>query len=429
MSLPSSESPFNPNLQGTPIIYVSFNYRLRPLGFPQGREPADRKAPNLALSDQLAALTWVQENIGAFGGYKNKATVFGVNAGAIMTAVQLLNPDFSKFARATILQSGSAALALTYGPLYQQVDWDNFVAGVPGCENIFSTDSTFECLRSVNTSAISMSDHRWDGFMPELPSLLFSKGIFAKIPFISGDDLDEGSTVFTPIDNYTTELIEDIIVANFTPPVAAAALSELYPPIPALGSPFNTGNDTFGTNPGYKIAAAIIGDLSFQSQRRFWTQTTSNAGVKTFEYLFAQPLPENPPFLGVAHDSEIPYVYGNVPNTTASEGALSMAVIDYWVLFATSLDPNDGKGVSRPTWEQYTLQNQACQTTQRYAMLNLHLQAVIQLNAHDSGRFSQGVDRLPQLNSAYLPSLNFLAWFIRAGQTRSEIKFLLLSLL
>ncbi|KAE9383344.1 hypothetical protein BT96DRAFT_1009327 [Gymnopus androsaceus JB14] len=210
----------------------------------------------------------------------DKATVFGVNAGAIMTAVQLLNPDFSKFARATILQSGSAALALTYGPLYQQVDWDNFVAGVPGCENIFSTDSTFECLRSVNTSAISM---------------------------------------------------------------AAAALSELYPPIPALGSPFNTGNDTFGTNPGYKIAAAIIWDLSFQSQRRFWTQTTSNAGVKTFEYLFAQPLPENPPFLG---------------------------------------DPNDGKGVSRPTWEQYTLQNQACQTTQRYAMLNLHLQAVIQLNAN-----------------------------------------------
>ncbi|KAE9397218.1 alpha/beta-hydrolase [Gymnopus androsaceus JB14] len=107
-----------------------------------------------SLSDQIAALTWVQENIGAFGGDKDKVTISGESAGAVMTTVLLLNPDISKFARAAILQSGSAATALTYGPLHRQVDWDNFVAGVPGCENLSSTDNTFECLRSVNTTAI-----------------------------------------------------------------------------------------------------------------------------------------------------------------------------------------------------------------------------------------------------------------------------------
>ncbi|KAE9397249.1 esterase 1 [Gymnopus androsaceus JB14] len=373
--------------RGTPIVYVNFNYRLGPLGFPQGQEAADRKALNLALSDQIAALTWVQENIGAFGGDKDKVTIFGESTGAIMTAVQLLNPDISKFARAAIMESGSAATTFVNGPLHRQVDWDNFVSGVPGCQNLSLTNNTFECLKSVNTTAIfdglvtAQNDlteqFPWSptidglgGFIPELPSLLFAKGIFAKIPFIAGTNLDEGTIFTQPSYNYTTELIESVIMANFSPPAvesvsesqvkkAAAQLVALYPDIPALGSPFNTGNDTFGLSPGYKRATAVIGDLTFQSQRRFWMQTASNAGVNTYGYLFTQPQPETPAYLGVAHASELLYVYGGVQSPSTSDTVLGAAIIDYWVSFATSLTPNDGKGVSRPTWDQYTPQNQA----------------------------------------------------------------------
>ena len=71
-------------------------------------------------------------------------------------------------------------------------------------------------------------------------------------------------TLFTqPSYNYTMELIESIIIANYSPPAiecvsesqlknAAKEILELYPDIPALGSPFNTGNDTFGLSPGFK---------------------------------------------------------------------------------------------------------------------------------------------------------------------------------
>jgi hypothetical protein len=63
---------FSSTEQGTPIIYVSMNYRLGPLGFPQGREAQDRNALNLGLKDQLAGLEWIKANIGAFGGDETK---------------------------------------------------------------------------------------------------------------------------------------------------------------------------------------------------------------------------------------------------------------------------------------------------------------------------------------------------------------------
>ncbi|EEB99357.1 hypothetical protein MPER_00977, partial [Moniliophthora perniciosa FA553] len=31
--------------------------------------------------------------------------------------------------------------------------------------------------------------------------------------------------------------------------------------------------------------------------------------------------------------------------------------MDYWISFATVLDPNDGKGGSRPAWPQYATSN------------------------------------------------------------------------
>lgn len=58
--------------QGTPIVFVSMNYRLGPLGFPQGPEAVQRGALNLGLHDQWVSLEWVQNNIASFGGDPRK---------------------------------------------------------------------------------------------------------------------------------------------------------------------------------------------------------------------------------------------------------------------------------------------------------------------------------------------------------------------
>jgi acetylcholinesterase len=92
-------------LRGTPVIYVNFNYRTGPLGFPQGAEATKEGSLNLGLKDQLAALEWIQANIGAFGGDKSKVTVFGQSAGAASIAIHMLRPSFKKLARAAVIQS------------------------------------------------------------------------------------------------------------------------------------------------------------------------------------------------------------------------------------------------------------------------------------------------------------------------------------
>ncbi|KAF8802044.1 extracellular triacylglycerol lipase precursor [Phlegmacium glaucopus] len=368
--------------RGTPVVYVNFNYRLGPLGFPQGQEAANRGALNLALKDQLAALEWVQANIETFGGDKKKVTAFGESAGAIMTAVLFLNSPLDKLARAVILESGSAATALEFNAARREIDWQNFVSGVSSCASLATSGNTFDCLMAANSSDIFTGlgqslaeapelfgfDPTIDGpggLFPDIASNLIKVGHFARLPFIAGTNLDEG-TDFTSKTLVSTEDIRENFITSYSPPLVnpdilqatADRLLELYPDIPALGSPFNTGNETFGLDSGYKRAAALNGDLSFQSQRRSWIQAASGAGVKTFGYLFTQPQPNGNPNAGVSHGSEVPFVYGAPSDTSASALRISILMIDYWVSFATSLDPNDGHGTPRPNWPQYTPKNQ-----------------------------------------------------------------------
>jgi carboxylesterase type B len=371
-------------VRGTPIIYVNFNYRLGPLGFPQGQEADNRGALNLGLKDQLAALQWVQLNIGTFGGDKTKVTVFGESAGAIMTSILFLNSPLSSLARAAIFESGSQASSELFTPERNQADWNNFVNSVPSCASTEPSGSSFACLREANTTEIfaglsaamaeTLEEFPWTpvldgpgGLIPDLPSVLFKRGQFARLPFISGTNQDEG-TLFTPTTINSTEEINQDTVALSSPSVSTTMLEasvlellKLYPNDPSLGSPFNTGNDTFGLSPQFKRAAAIDGDVAFHSQRRLWMNTAANAGVATFGYLFTQPqLPTVvPAFLGVSHGTEIPYVYGAPTDTSESAILISRTMTDYWVSFATSLTPNDGLGVPRPEWTQFTAKNQA----------------------------------------------------------------------
>ncbi|KAK0194628.1 esterase 1 [Armillaria mellea] len=379
-------------IRGTPVIYVNFNYRLGPLGFPQGAEAASRGILNLAIRDQLAALEWVQVNIGAFGGDKHKAcwNIIAIIHHRINNTIgdRLWREcgfyhdvhTVPKPIHIQVRKSGATS-SLAFNAQRREDSWTNFVQGIPDCASFVGTSSTVKCLQSVNSSdvleglllAFAEADEQFPfdptldgphGLFPGLPSELFPRGQFARLPFIAGTNLDEG-TLFCPTAlNYTNDLLKEIVDANFSPPTVPSNILDellaLYPDDPSAGSPYNTGNETFGLSPLFKKCAALTGDLMFDSQRRHWIQTASESGVKAFGYRFTQPSPTLPADLGVSHGSEIRFVYGDpgTLNQSASATVLGIAMIDYWVSFATSLDPNDGRGSPRPIWPQYAPKRQ-----------------------------------------------------------------------
>lgn len=77
--------------------------------------------------------------------------------------------------------------------------------------------------------------------------------------------IDITGTMFTSISTNSSQMVKTSIISNYslssTPDIhlaeAVDRLLELYPDIPALGSPFSTGDDTFGLDSEFKRLAAI----------------------------------------------------------------------------------------------------------------------------------------------------------------------------
>ncbi|KZT41184.1 esterase 1 [Sistotremastrum suecicum HHB10207 ss-3] len=370
-----SASTFNASLlvqhsisRGTPIVFVSLDYRLGSLGFPTGSEAQTDGLLNLGLKDQLAALEWV--------------TVFGESVGSISIADLFLNADLERFVRAAIMESGSQATIALQTASSGTGLWQTFAQAVPECASA-NLNNTFGCLKTAsveeiiaatNIAAEAANDQfpfvpvidGEGGLIPDYPSTLQSQGRFSRIPFIAGTNLDEG-TVFTDQSvNSASEIADALLRAetpsSFPPSQGQSTVNrilQLYPDIPSLGSPFGTGNDTFGLSSQYKRAAALNGDLNFQALRRAWIQAGASHGIRAYGYLFTDPQP-NSGALGVSHTKEIPYVFGT--QTLGGDPAvalLSTQMMDYWISFGVSLDPNDGKGSQRPFWSPYSSTNQA----------------------------------------------------------------------
>ncbi|KAI9448172.1 esterase 1 [Lactarius indigo] len=362
--------------RGTPILFVSLNYRVGPLGFPQGPEAAEQAALNLGLHDQWAALEWVQNNIASFGGDPAKVTLFGESAGALSASHHYLNENFITVARAAIFQSGVGSTLPIFNPYRGTPSWMLFANNTKSCmAPTLSPDSTFSCLMSASSSdllvgaragmAIELFPFRPvldgnEGIISGQPVRRLARGAGKRVPFIAGTVLDE-ATKFLQRD-FQTEDITIWLNANFTPSpfgpdvlrTGLDKLLSLYPDDPSAGSPFGTGNQTFGTGPGFKRGNAIIGDIFFQALRRFWSQTTSALGTPSYAYIFTDPQPSADPALGVHHDSELLYLFGDVSKSGPPKSArLSRIMLDYWISFAVSLTPNDGKGMQRMLWGSF----------------------------------------------------------------------------
>ncbi|KAH6906700.1 triacylglycerol lipase 3 [Coprinopsis sp. MPI-PUGE-AT-0042] len=363
--------------RGTPIIYIGFNFRLGTLGYPIGQEALKERNLNLAQHDMITALEWLHENIASFGGDKRKITMFGESSGAIQISDLYFVNGIEKLLAGAILQSGTAGALPIWNATERPSLWPSFVSNIPSCAHLVaqieeSSSSILGCLRRASEEEIKTNilnpvnpafqtewwqptiDSSPGSVLPDFPSKLYERGRFARIPFIAGNNLDEGTAFAATARDpgYTEQDLKETLLS----PLLATSLDpvklnktidrllELYPDIPALGSPFGTGNETFGLPSIYKRTSALQADLTFTFPIRHWMRAAAERNVKSYGYLFSQHNPLEEPALGVPHGAEIPY--------------LKAMMMDYWISFTVSSDPNDGKGVKRPRWPQYTNSNQ-----------------------------------------------------------------------
>uniref|UniRef100_A0A8D9E0V9 Neuroligin-4, Y-linked n=1 Tax=Cacopsylla melanoneura TaxID=428564 RepID=A0A8D9E0V9_9HEMI len=93
------------------VVVVTVNYRLGILGFLNTNTDVHMRMPsNYGLMDQIAALHWIQENIGFFNGDPSNVTLVGHGTGAACVNFLMISPavpDGLLFHRA-ILMSGSS---------------------------------------------------------------------------------------------------------------------------------------------------------------------------------------------------------------------------------------------------------------------------------------------------------------------------------
>ncbi|KAL1718334.1 Alpha/Beta hydrolase protein [Schizophyllum commune] len=363
--------------RGTPVIYVNFNYRLGSLGFPQGSEMDEKGMLNVGLKDSLLAFQWVNRNIAAFGGDPAKVTAVGSSAGSITIQILTLQPSFASYIRAAIFQSGFAATSTLNKASAHQDQWNSFVEAA-GCGGVSA--NTLNCLQNADTDTIMSATWQvvpdtsrgWfpnlDGDMiPDLPSRIWAEGSYARVPYISGTHLDDG-TRFTPTFVKNELEVRTVLKAMETPTLDGynsaqlekhiSKILDLYPNDPSLGSPYNTGNETFGLSPQYKRLASIMGDINFESQRRLWQEQTAAAGVPSYGYLFTDPQVDSEPRYGVPHGAIVDYMYHRIPDgAPPSSWNLSSQIMDYYLSFVTSLTPNDGLGIPRAEWLQWEADN------------------------------------------------------------------------
>jgi para-nitrobenzyl esterase len=335
------------------VIVVSMNYRLGIFGFfvhPElAAESPHHASGNCGLLDQAAAIAWVKQNIGAFGGDPNNITLFGESAGSFSVSAQMASPLTKDLIAKAIGESGAPfSSSLQYASNAEREASDSAFA-----KTAFHTSNLAE-LRKISADAILKAAMAKDAprfgpdidgyFLPAPVAGIYAAGRQAHIPLLAGWNADEGRGA--------------VLQAKVKPTAAsfAAAAQASY------------GADAASFLAAYPAstdaeAIASAGDLAGDRFIAFGTWRWLEAQVKTgaspvYRYFFTLGSPgdrNHAAALGAFHSDDIEYVFGTLDSRPGAawrpeDRRLSEQIGQYWTNFARTGNPN---APGLPQWPVY----------------------------------------------------------------------------
>lgn len=333
------------------VVLVSFNYRLGVEGF----LPLQGGETNVGLRDQLAALTWVQNNIAAFGGDPNNVTIFGESAGALSVATLLAVPSATGLFRRAISQSGSAQHTMSIEQATRVATRLGEILGIHPDRESFASLSFEELIAAQaqmlpgSLDLVTAQDADPTGgltlFLPVRDGDLVSaqpvesvrRGAAARVDLLIGTNSQEMNLYYVPTG------VVNLIDSDQT---ACAYLQGRHPEPKKLVAAYRASRPDASSG---ELFSAIMTDWMFYIPSMRLAEAHAHHTAGTYLYEFAWPSPAFDNRLGACHGLELGFVFDTLdtPGLTGPEGMvgenppveLARRVHNTWITFATTGDP------------------------------------------------------------------------------------------
>jgi len=285
-------------------IVVAINYRLGVLGF-AAFNSSSIAGSNNGFRDQVEALNWVRRHIAAFGGDPERVTIYGESAGGQGVAALLTSPLLvgKGLFRAAIAESaGETNTVLLAERTTHTAAILSYTACDPDDLECLQSLSSMELVRTINSHIDADEGNHWaaatvgDDFSPDTALRQVKAGVFSRVPFMLGNNADEGSLFINATSLTSTEAECAYEALGDASEATAEALKGLYPIIP--------GQNNLGA------LIDLYSDVAMHCPHRELAQALDDAGASPWVYSFNRS-PGCPlqPKLGASHGFEVPFVF------------------------------------------------------------------------------------------------------------------------
>jgi para-nitrobenzyl esterase len=339
-------------------VVVTVNHRLNALGYLYlaRLDPRFPDSGNLGQLDLILALKWIRNNVAAFGGDPGKVMVFGQSGGGAKIATLMGMPAAVGLFHRAATMSGQQVTAS--GPQHATERAAAYLARIKATPDGLLNFPVERLVEGLDATDPIMGggvyfgpvlDMKWLVRHPFWPDANPQSN---HIPMLLGNTLNETRGFFGPEHPKVVGLNWENLAERLAPELRV----DIHPEW-VVGQ-YRTLFPRY--SPEQIFFAATTAGRSWRGQvEEAEARARANAPTWVYQLDYASPVE---PWRGAPHTLDIPLVFGtleakgSIAGTGAASRAVSAAMMQSFLSFAKSGNPNNGRV---PHWPQYRLKDRS----------------------------------------------------------------------